>query len=881
MKTGVLVQTRGTSIKRMFRKHNQLILMTCLVLILSVSSWAQVSAGGSAEPFGAYYTRLPFSDEHTDKYADIVVRLDALGGQIEFGRESSYLPLWKNGNGSWYFNEVVPRKGDGQGPRPDTLNKYSYARVIENSPTRVVVHWRYMADFDNLNPDGVVHEYFTIRPCGRITRTVRKGTERFDDWNDPHNVAVQELVLQTDRIDEQSFIPANPQRLAGEPVKGNRVKKSVVGTPAAWWKFDEGLVSRPYDKEFETKESVEGHSCTIAGHKAFWKAGVSGTALAFDGYHSKVTLPVSQAPAISSGLSLDVWIALGAYPFNDTAIVQQFNHKDAGYFLGVTTHGNLTFKLAIDSELHELTLTDKLAVNRWTHVVGTYDKATSMMRVYVDGVEKGSMSAPGSDVTTNRSDVMIGVNNAEMKATDLVRRRNNIPQIFGIEGLIDEVKIYNTALSSSEVSASYDNFMPGQNVVANPDLQPRILPGKTGAAARFGAYYTKLSYHDLWDNMWRASEYQDLVVKFDQMPTSVIFWRGTCFGPGWVTENNRWMSDQSAEVGGPYGCAEHMADKQARHTHVRLIENTAARVVIHWRHSCADIGYIFRDDRNWSDEYHTIYPDGVILRNVNFHNGRPGWHEPQLFSQAGTGPLDNISMQAMSVANLSGDIVHLDWSDGPPTNPLDNSCIELYNLKSDYKIFGIFPDGTRMVTTGWFNREQSPHTPDPFAGPWNHWPVSQLLSDGRLVTAYDRMTSCALGEGDGVTDLNIGMYGFTAGKPIASLIPLAKSWNYPAAPGDADGTDIPVYNRKQRAYELTASAPRVSFTLDGSANSPIVNPAFVISNWGSADAKVKIDGQTVISGVRQGHVMTAEKETLVVFIEKNAITKTRFEFSRD
>ena len=213
MKTGVLVQTHGTSIKRMFRKHNQLILTTCLVLILSVSSWAQVSASGSAEPFGAYYTRLPFSDEHTDKYADVVVRLDALGGQIEFGRESSYLPLWKNGNGSWYFNEVVPRKGDGQGIRPDTLNKYSYARVIENSPTRVVVHWRYMADFDNLNPDGVVHEYFTIRPSGRITRAVRKGTERFDDWNDPDNVAVQELVLQTDRIDEQSFIPANPQRL--------------------------------------------------------------------------------------------------------------------------------------------------------------------------------------------------------------------------------------------------------------------------------------------------------------------------------------------------------------------------------------------------------------------------------------------------------------------------------------------------------------------------------------------------------------------------------------------------------------------------------------------------------------------------------------------
>jgi hypothetical protein len=864
-------------------RYKNLLVVFCWAILtgsMALSTWANVESsnqGVSGELFGAFYTRLPLRDEHTGKYADVVVRLDKLGGQIVFARESSYLPLWKNKNGSFSFNEVIRRNGDGEGIRPDALNKYSYARVIENNPERVIVHWRYMPDFNNLQPDGVVHEYFEITPIGKITRTIHQGTKRFDDYIDPENITTQMLQLKANGIEEKSFMSPKPQHLPGEPVKGNPLKQPVIQTPAAWWKFDEGLVKRPYEHDFETKESIGRHTCAISGNKALWKAGVSGSALAFDGYHSKVSLPASQAPEVRSALSLDAWVAIGAYPFNDAAIIQQFNHKDSGYFLGVTTHGNLTFKLALESRVHELKLKDKLTHNRWTHVVATYDKASSIMRLFVDGLEKASLSVPSSEITMNNSDVVIGLNNARLKATDLVRENNNIPQIFGIEGLIDEVKVYNVALNSKEVAKSYEAVMPGRDVVNNPDIEPRILPGETGTASGFGARNTTLAYHDLWDSMWRPDKYADIVVKFDTMPTSVVFWRGTCYGPGWVTENNKWMSDQSAEVGGPLGCAEHMADKQCRHTHIRLIENTPARVVVHWRYSCADIGYNFDNDRAWTDEYHTIYPDGVIVRKVNCHAGKAGWHEPQLLSQAGTGPLDNISIKAVSAANLNGDVIHLDFSDGPPQNTLQDNCIELYNMKSKYKVFGIFPDGSRMITTGWFNTEQSPHTPDPFAGPWNHWPVSQLLSDGRLVTAYDRMTSCALGERKGVTKKNIGMYGFTKNS-ISSLLPLARSWNYPAQVSDASGCVMPVYNRQQRAYELTRNGAEVSFKLNGSERTPIVNPVFVITDWGSTDATVKIAGQAVTNAVRQGHIMTADKETLVVYIERTSTATLKFEF---
>ncbi|HIJ72147.1 MAG TPA: hypothetical protein HPP87_12430 [Planctomycetes bacterium] len=213
----------------------RLLLAAILFLTMTLNGLA---VGGK---FGAYYTRLAFSDKHTGKFADVVVRLDGLGGQIIFPRQSSYLPLWKNNNGAWYFDQLVPRKGDGDGIRPDALNKYSYVRVIENKSQRVIVHFRYMPDFDNVAPEGVVHEHFTILPSGKITRTIRKGTKRFDDFIDPKNVTIQTIQLEANGIKQLSLIEAKPQHADGEPVIGNPAKKVCAKRPIAWWKFDEGL----------------------------------------------------------------------------------------------------------------------------------------------------------------------------------------------------------------------------------------------------------------------------------------------------------------------------------------------------------------------------------------------------------------------------------------------------------------------------------------------------------------------------------------------------------------------------------------------------------------------------------------------------------------
>jgi len=68
----------------------------------------------------------------------------------------------------------------------------------------------------------VVHEYFIITPDGRVRREVRTGTERLDDFNDPANVTVQELLLSSEGIVERSLTRARPSRSPARPLPAHR-----------------------------------------------------------------------------------------------------------------------------------------------------------------------------------------------------------------------------------------------------------------------------------------------------------------------------------------------------------------------------------------------------------------------------------------------------------------------------------------------------------------------------------------------------------------------------------------------------------------------------------------------------------------------------------
>ncbi len=425
-----------------------------------------------------------------------------------------------------------------------------------------------------------------------------------------------------------------------------------------------------------------------------------------------------------------------------------------------------------------------------------------------------------------------------------------------------------------------------------PDNEPKLiwrkLPAINTNKNEFGAFYTKLKYDEDWDVLWRDDQYPDIVVTFPNEDYSMVFWKGTNYNMNLVTENGKWVADQSAETFGELGCMEHMSDKQNRYSHIRLIENSSARVVVHWRYALTDIKYqIANTDPvtnwgDWADEYYYIYPDGIAIRHFLVHglgeysreqiqNFDASDHielqysitEPAMLSNPGEKPEDNINLQAVSLANLKGEVSHHTYekwpadSDGRFAGAIENEIITFINIKSAAKPFYIYEPGSYIGPYGGGNREVD-YRLSKFH--WrNHWPVTQIPSDGRFILAADRISSSAITSAipfnrprkiDGAWEGRFIMG--LSNDPIEKTVPFAKYWiNTPKLNRASNTYSYEGFSRNERAYLLTkldSSESTLRINISASASSPLIHPVFIIKNWNSSALKVMLNDKELVQG---------------------------------
>ena len=820
--------------------------------ILMVSNIAL--AGG----LKAYYDKVDSGEEfetysRTGPYADIVIEVG--DGKFVFWRGSSYLPYWETDIGKWFVDEVVPRSGDGPRQRPDKVNTYSRIFLIESTPEKAVVSWRYLPQFGGTNPHtGVdatkfVDEYFTITADGKVVRTIREGTAKIDDWRDEKNVTVQTFELQTDGI---AKIETKEPSKSAKPgaVKGAEIKTTSVKTPSAWWKFDEGQGD-------ETVETESGTECTIVGHKSLWKKGVSGTALMFDGYNSLVSLPSSKAPKVDSAITLEGWIAIGAYPWSWVPIVQQADdveeeleddtgtqvewvewntsikkENDVGYFLGIDGYGHPALKVRVGESWEELVANIVLERKHWYHIAGTYDKKTGMMVVYVNGKVNAEKQIAKDDIVQSNRDIKIGQGKPRRPIRPVWM--TTYKDYYSFDGLIDEVKIYDEALSADEATEVYRELAPGDNIAV--DIEKRVLPvGRD--TGKFGAYYTHLKFYETWDNLWRFSRHPDVVVEFDSQPCSFVFWRGVSYIPMIVNEKGHWYTNEFNETwstSGGRGCQEPMSDKESYHNHARIIENTPARVVVQWRFPLVDVLHVAAnyDEEtgwgDWSDWYYTIYPDGVAVKTMHLWTHGQRNHEFQesiVVMGPDIHPEDVIETEcALKLCGFDGKSDSYNWRNIQLEEAdYDDKKIQIVNFKALYDPFTIGDFQGGDLFTG-FGSDYSVFST------WNHWPVGQMPSDGRYAIYPDRTSHCSLNHvyfptyredfGDRPFVERLLMEGMS-NQSVDKLVPLAKSWLNPAVIEAVSGCESAAYDRSQRAYVIEASDDKIVVTIKGNEDSPI------------------------------------------------------------
>ncbi|OIP83993.1 MAG: hypothetical protein AUK44_03755 [Porphyromonadaceae bacterium CG2_30_38_12] len=630
------------------------------------------------------------------------------------------------------------------------------------------------------------------------------------------------------------------------------------------------------------------------GQQAFYESfdsgsadGVKGKAMVFDGVFTEQSVSHDKL-AMTPDFTVEAWIAPQEYASNLAAIVDREVEFKQGFIFGVNPTGKLVAGVAVKDAWISCTSHESVPLLKWSHIALTVENGKAIT-VFINGKKSGSTILNDLITFCNDCPLSIGKTQTKLTAANTERETSSFVKTYNrFDGLMDELNIHNTVLTEEAIAQKVN----ATKLAVEQPLQYHKMPSGANLPTKFGAVYTQLKYAPAWDKLWRGSEKPDIVVRFDNSPVRYVFWRGTGYIPAIVNEKDQWMSDQSLEHWGTGECYEAMGDKQARYSHVRLLENTPARVVIHWRYALAGIIHqLFPDDENgwsdWADEYWTIYPDGIAARKqvlwskrFDTDKGSMQFQETIFFCQPGTRPQDNVEMEAITFLDMKGNKASYNWNDGPPklkmfSNPKYQS-IELVNFKANYKPFSIFDEKRVCQPFSFGNMKEYTTFPN-----WNHWPVQQVMSDGRNAVAPDKPSHSSLTGSNGkmqiVEKKSEGEYwasslrGMTDSS-IETLMPLAKSWNYAPPASNISVGFTASYDKYQRAYVLksTSKNPKsILFTVNASEASPVQNLAFVIENFSEPIKKITLNKKTLKPGkdFYVGQVDGLEGTNTVVFVK--------------
>ena len=243
----------------------------------------------------------------------------------------------------------------------------------------------------------------------------------------------------------------------------------VNATPGAGlvghWKADENTGTTAADS---TGNGSTGTLTSGAG----WTTGQSGAAVNLDGVNDYVQVGAHSKLVLTSAASFSAWIyATG--PGSDATHGGTILVKEGEYVIARYPNGTIRWGFANSNPGWTFIDTGYVApLNQWTHVAITYDSGT--IKTYANGNLAHTYSGSGAigDAITGQNDFRIG-------------GRQVISQHF--QGRIDEVRVYNRALTATEIgglaSGPASTVLAVNWLVADLLGTPRIIIDQTGTLA--------------------------------------------------------------------------------------------------------------------------------------------------------------------------------------------------------------------------------------------------------------------------------------------------------------------------------------------------------------------------------------------------------------
>jgi hypothetical protein len=182
----------------------------------------------------------------------------------------------------------------------------------------------------------------------------------------------------------------------------------------------------------------------------------------FDGVNDYMTIPRSSSISPVSAITQEVWFNFAPIPNTSVFIGLQYGSSYNNTYALFKESSLLYGGVNVSGSLNVIGIgVSNISGNKWVHFVHTFDGSTQ--KLYLDGVLQNSASVSGSiQYDSNNTRIVIGAddNGGYNSGTGAFH-----------SGKLNQVKIYNRALSSEEITRNYisqrKRYFPEENIVTN------------------------------------------------------------------------------------------------------------------------------------------------------------------------------------------------------------------------------------------------------------------------------------------------------------------------------------------------------------------------------------------------------------------------------